>query len=835
MIITAYTFTKSPREYVDYDGIDGGDPQPNFLLNKMSKPINFNPNDYIDATMVINDTQISGNAIDADFQDIGGIKTDDGTTVWYWRVVNRIRRRKGQWNFTLQADVFLNWDLSSHPIRTAKLNVLNDQTYPLIQQGFAQYPIVQVEQEVLEGSTKGVAVVYATNPLPISGSGVLNQFGIATSPPIFNNMPDAGTRYHTGTQLTETVADTCMECISGRVSGLIQYQDWYWSSGFRIWHNGDNAVAVDSRDTNGRTSFLGNFGAVYGRTNTIQPMRPNTASYQRSENRTGVQIRLATNERGVNGTVAVNLQNLRASGNYGGRGIDTIPQVLLQNQNRFFVKNGQVYRLRLTNVVETFDDIDQVQLTLPTYLWSGITPTFAETVNVLQNVVRRIAGTRSFTRVDYDHIGAAADIYYLNWDNTVGVIPNMAGSSVYAYAFEFQNQLVAESLIAYFYRTYGTVIQDAQWFDNLTMNDINTKSQLATVSLGSSSGPVQFGIWTITDSKTGKTITSSLLTRYLNMSKVDRLYNSIVILAPDGSNLLEVDRNITSDILRLEYDLLPIEGKVYAHFNYTNLDTGVYNSNDTQKMIMWRAGRFSGALSAYVEFTLQNSTFQQITNAGFNQAEQNNRLLDAQQNANLIFQKNQQAIGISQQQANAQMALTAGAITGGLGVLTGNPMALLGGAGLGMKYAQTQMNIEFQKQQNDSINAQTAYNNGVASQLRTNELALAKQVNDLNIQALRDRPNTIVPSSGVSIKRVDGLRVCLFAIPITVQNAIRDVISRFGFDIDMVWTWDKTQNIMGTFMYLPFTPRINEFLQTMLAAGLYRENYLTFGDNIVIQ
>lgn len=831
MQVFAYNLTRNPREFVNFDNLEP------FLLNKDDKDINFNPGDYIDASLVINDNQIAEGAIDADFEAIGALRTEEtqGTTtkVWYWRVINRIRNRQGQWFFSLQADVFKNWTLNSFPIRANKLNILSPETFPLVLQRFAAFPHVQIGQEIIRGSTPGVAVVYATEQL--STSDKPNQFTLKAAPPILENMPPEGTKYYSGISVTENVADFAAQ-MRWFASASTTFRYGATAKPGRVFENGDTLFL----DDDWRSSILKyNIGFVNYATNkdifealSLTTFSPTTLPGTIDQNRTigGGQLPRVATVRPA--PIASALINMRNSVQYAGRTPDVIPSIVLQNENRHFVKAGKIYRLRLTNTTESFSDMNPSNnpVNMEIQIFAG--STLEQPVTVSTPFSSKITGFRTFTTVTYEEIGNAEGNYYINWDDSIATVPPMAGSNVFAYAFEFQSQLIAESLVSYFYRNYGSVIQDAQWFDNLSIEDINARTNLADITLDENP-EVLFSIYNITDSTTGKNVNSEILTSFLQLPLQEKLYRTVYIMAPDGSSLLEVDKNLTSDVLRIEYDLLPLEGKCYAHFDYNGLETGVYNSDDTQKQIMWRAGKFSGSLSAFVEYTLQNSTFQQITNAGFGQTETNNKLLDAQQMANLNFQKQQQQIQINQMTSNAFLSLFGGlagaAAAGGKGFLGAAGIGLVGNA------FRQDMNMNFQKQANAVQNEQTAYNNGVATALRANELALAKQVNDLNIQAISDRPNIIVPSNGVSIKRVDGVRVCLFAIPATVQQSIRDIIRRFGFDLDIVWTYNQNQNIMGQFLYLPFTPKINEFLQTMLTSGLYRENYQPFGDNILVQ
>ena len=824
MQITAYNFEKSPREYVDWYNTELSP----FLLNKNNSQINFNPNDYIDATLTIIDKQINEQAKDNDFKSIGGIRTDEkqGDIVfsWFWRVVNRVRIRHGKWSFTLQADVFKNWDISAYPIRATKLNILNNETFRLVQQNFVKYPTVQNQREVVGNSS--VAIIYATQALDTSTTTTRpNQFSLNLQPPVLSGLPASGTKYKTNVEINDLYANTGIsfnQQILANSSGV-------WGKVVRVFSNGNLSVVRTRQISSQAPSFhFSSLNAITETNEAINQVAPATSNL----NSVGqpipfpvVSFAMTTPE--IDAQNIVNAINSMSAVN---QTTDAIPSVITQNAGRLFIQAGKIFRMILTPTTETISNYVNGN-SQGTWYHRLSTDSLLHPLTINCPWRAFYSVTNSYTTVTYEEIGVANGIYDIVWGSP-SVIPPLSGSSVYAYVFSSTNRDVAEALVSYFYRTYGSIIQDAQLFENLSVDDLETKTELASVTLNSVE---QFKIYNIVASTSVKAITSTILQSYLNLDNEEQLYQTCFIFAPDGSSVLEVDKNFNSPIINIEFDLLPIEGKIYARFNYNDTYTGIYQQNTTQKIIMWRAGKYSGSLSAFVEYTLQNSTFQQITNAGFNMTENNNRVLDAQQSANFQYQKNAQNINIEQQKTNAILSFLGGSLGVDVGLAMGNPMALLGGAGLGMNFARQQINMGFQKQQNENTNSQMLYNNGVASMLRANELALSKQVNDLNIQAIRDRPNMVIPSVGISIKRTTGLEICLYIIPTHIANVIRDTINRFGFDIDIVWTYDKSQNIMGQFMYLPFTPRINEFLQSMLGAGLYKENYLPFGDNIVAE
>lgn len=236
--------------------------------------------------------------------------------------------------------------------------------------------------------------------------------------------------------------------------------------------------------------------------------------------------------------------------------------------------------------------------------------------------------------------------------------------------------------------------------------------------------------------------------------KMDSITKSLRLVSHNHKSVFEFNpvldapRNILP--LSISYTIRPYNTvfRICPIFAVEGLYGGSYR--DSRGLIFEGGTSLPQVTDAWIQYKLQNSTYESVFDRDMKNLEVNNEGAKLQENLDYTtaWQNAQTSIRAAEQKV--QLGLGMGLLSAGVGAATGNPMALMGGAASLASAANSAIGIGAQREVADR-NLQAARESQVINNgLRQESLSYKTDLFQLNNQAIQAQPNTLASSTDYS-------------------------------------------------------------------------------------
>jgi len=260
---------------------------------------------------------------------------------------------------------------------------------------------------------------------------------------------------------------------------------------------------------------------------------------------------------------------------------------------------------------------------------------------------------------------------------------------------------------------------------------------------------------------------------------------------------------------------------------------GLYGGNykDARGLIWQGNFSLSQIKNEWVQYKLQNSTYQQIFNSEIQHLEVSQQTSKAQETLNYETAYANAQSNIQAQQMKAGLGLATGLLSAGVGAATGNPLAIMGGvgalaggasAGIGIGASRdiANRNLEASKQSQSLNDAQ-----------RAADLAYKQDVWTLNNQAIQARPNTLSSNTEYSIINDSKAYIEIYEPSAEEIQFVEQYLKYHGMKIGQIGYINQFLQADGDYIEgtLYFTTGLTPVISNAINAELSRGAYIQGG------
>lgn len=283
--------------------------------------------------------------------------------------------------------------------------------------------------------------------------------------------------------------------------------------------------------------------------------------------------------------------------------------------------------------------------------------------------------------------------------------------------------------------------------------------------------------------------------------------------------------------LSISYTLRPLTTvfRICPVFNEQSLYGGNYKD---PRGLIWEGGfSLSQVTDAWVQYKLQNSTYQQLFNSEIQHLEITHQNAKAQEILNYQTTYANALTSIQAQQVKAGLSLATGLVGAGIGLATGNPLASIGGIGavvggisagvsIGASKEIANRNLEAAKQSESLNDAQ-----------RAADMIYKKDVWTLNNQAIQARPNTLSSNTEYSIINENKAYIEIYEPSAEEIQFVEQYLKYHGMKIEQIDYINQFLQADGDYIEgtLYFTTGLTPVIANAINAELSRGAYIQGG------
>lgn len=320
------------------------------------------------------------------------------------------------------------------------------------------------------------------------------------------------------------------------------------------------------------------------------------------------------------------------------------------------------------------------------------------------------------------------------------------------------------------------------------------------------------------------------LSAYLNSNlKIQSMTQKVRLCSHNHKAAFEFNPALNNGLTQVSfsYTMRPFNTifRICPIFNTGALYGGNYKD---ARGLIWEGGfSLPQVTDAWVEYKLQNSTYEAVFNREIQNQEITNTAARNLETLNMNTDYKNSMIQISAQETKAAISVAGGLISAGAGLASGNPMALVGGAGALLGGAGAAVSAQASRDVANNNLAAARDAQKINDTTRAESIAYKSDMFELTNAAIQSRPNTL--ATGTDYSQINNTKAYFEVYTCTDEELsyITNYLRYHGMKIDRID--NPTNYLIGDMCYLEsimlfcegLTPTIANAINAELVNGIY--------------